>query len=238
MDDGRTTVVTPVKLYLQNQNSFCRICNLDFTVSGKDGAHNLLHTRKRASSNISEVSIRCKLEGLLGQAVEDNLFTISAVICKACCRKVERLYKALEGINELKNDFQTTEALHSSAATEPMPVSRKKRMSNSPHSSSGVRKRIPLTPRNHDAFPGQFSSNQTENVTPESNFLAYKQNRQRIIFPSPSSPASYLVKPDDLPFHDVSMPFCDAYKKQDTVIEVMQYEISKYSYAAPFLQRG
>eukprot|EP00794_Sanderia_malayensis_P001625 gene1625-1803_t len=77
----------------------------------------------RASSEKSHVSLRCKLEGLLGQALEENLLVISAVICKACCRRVERLHKTFESIQELKIDFQRTETLRSSGATEPMPAS-------------------------------------------------------------------------------------------------------------------
>ena len=211
--------MTPVKVYATNQNSFCRICNFDFTSAGKDGSHNLLNPRKKASSEKSHVSLRCKLEGLLGQALEKNSFVISAVICKACCRRVERLHKTFESIQELKNDFQRTETLHSSDATEPMPVFRKKRMSNSPESSSGVRKRIPLTPRNNDAFPGRFSSNQTENITPNS-LLACNQKQRKMILPSPSPPV-YLITPTDLPFHDVSVPLCDSHKQQDTKIEVI-----------------
>ena len=214
--------MTPVKVYATNQNSFCRICNLDFTSAGKDGSHNLLNPHKKPSSEKSHVSIRCKLEGLLGKAIviEENSFAISAVICKACCRRVERLYKTLESIPKSKNDFQRTETLHSSGAMKPMPVFRKKPMSNSPQSSSGVRKRIPLTPRNHDAFPGPFSSNQTENITPNS-LLACNQKRQKMIEPRLSPPV-YLITPTDLPFHDVSVPLCDSHKKQDTTIEVIK----------------
>ena len=220
-DGGSAAVVTPVKVYAPNQNSFCRICNLDFTSAGKDGSYNLLNPRKKPSSEKSHVSIRCKLEGPLGKAIViENSFAISAVICKACCRRVERLHKTLESIQELKNDFQRTETLHSSCATELMPVFRKKRMSNSPQSSSGVRKRIPLTPRNHDEFPGPFSSNQTENITSNS-LLACDQKRRKMILPSPSPPV-YLITPTDLPFHDVSVPLCDSHKKQDTTIEVIK----------------
>ena len=48
MNDGGSAVVTPVKVYATNQNSFCRICNFDFTSAGKDGSHNLLNPRKNS----------------------------------------------------------------------------------------------------------------------------------------------------------------------------------------------
>ena len=46
------------------------------------------------------------LEGLLGQAIEENSSVISAVICKACCVRGERLHKTLESIQEIKIIFK------------------------------------------------------------------------------------------------------------------------------------
>ena len=70
MNDGGSAVVTPVKVYVTNQNSFCRIRNFDFTSAGKDVSHNLLNPREKASSEKLHASIRSKLERLLGQALE------------------------------------------------------------------------------------------------------------------------------------------------------------------------
>ena len=96
-----TASKTPVKVYHGHgdANAICRLCGLNFKISGQAGSYQIFGTKAKSTER-NELLLR-RLKLILEYDENDEIsLGLSTVVCKACYRKLERLEKS-EGEKQL-----------------------------------------------------------------------------------------------------------------------------------------
>ena len=99
---------TPQKLYTSSgrtvqSDSICCLCGENLKIAGKSGSFNIAESRKPAGD--STVELKKWVETLFSVVINEELLTVSSVVCRKCVEKTKKIKDTLNNFKKLKQKF-------------------------------------------------------------------------------------------------------------------------------------
>ena len=103
-----TPTETPQKLYTSSgrtvqSDSICRLYVENLKIAGKIGNFNITESKKPAGD--STVELKKWIETLFSVVTNEELLTVSSVVCRKCAGKTKKIKDTSNDFDELKKKF-------------------------------------------------------------------------------------------------------------------------------------